>query len=789
MAQPPHNLPVQPTPLIGRESEVRAVCALLGRADVRLVTLTGPGGTGKTRVGLQVAAELIDQFADGVCFVSLAPIGDPGLVASTVAQTLGLREMGGGPLLVSLKAYLRDRSLLLVLDNFEQVLTAAPLVAELLTACPGLKVLVTSRAALRLSGEHESPVPPLELPDPTHLPDLEALSQYEAVTLFIQRARAARPDFQVTNANAPAVAELCARLDGLPLAIELAAARVKLLSPQALLARLGRRLSLLTGGARDLPARHQTLRGTIDWSYDLLEAGERALFARLAVFVGGCSLEAAEAVCGGGDDPPPDVLEDLALLVDKSLLRQAEGPDGEPRFGMLETIREYAAERLEASGEAETPRRRHAEYFLALAEQAAPELLGPRQGAWLDRLEREHDNLRAALAWALERGEEALGLRLAAVLGHFWAVRGYLGEGQGLLERALARWPEAPAPLRAEALSATGHLAYIRCEFDQAAALHEESLSLRRALGDRRGVALSLHYLGRVAHYQGDLDQAAALYDESLAIRRALGDERGVALSLNSSGVLARDRGDDERARTLYEESLALFRALGDTWGIGLLLNNLARVARDGEDWERTTALCAESLAVFRAVGDPHGIAWVLSNLVVVAQRRGAWELAARLYGAAETIREALGAGPLSLSPSERAKYEAAVAATRDRLGDSAFGAALAAGRELAPEQVAGAALAAGELTTGARHPDGRSPAPAPPVPIPERSPLTRREREIAALVARGLTDRQIAETLVITEGTVGVHLGNIFTKLDLHARAQLAVWATEHGLLGARPD
>ena len=790
MIAPPHTLPSQPTPLIGRASEVRTVCALLGRADVRLVTLTGPGGTGKTRVAVQVAAELLDRFSDGVFFVNLAPIFDPDLVPTTIAQALGLREAGGGPLLEGLIAYLRDRSLLLVLDNFEQVLAAAPIVAALLATSPALHVLVTSRAALRLSGEHEYPVPPLALPDPKRPPDLEALSQCEAVTLFVQRARAARPDFQVTAENAPAIAELCARLDGLPLAIELAAARVKLLSPQALLARLGRRLSLLTGGARDLPARQQTLRGTLDWSYDLLDPAERALFARLAVFVGGCSLEAAETVCGADGDLSLDVLDDLALLVDKSLLRQVEGPDGEPRFEMLETIREYAAERLETSGDAEEVRRRHAGRFLALAEQAAPELIGPRQGAWLEWLEREHDNLRAALGWALERDEVTVGLRLAAALGHFWEVRGHFGEGQGWLDRALSRWPDAPAPERAGALSAAGNLAYIRSEYDRAAVLLEESLTLRRALGDQPGIAQSLHYLGRVVHYCQDFERAATLYAESLALRRALNDRYGVAWALNSSAVLARDQGDDERASALFEESLALFRELGHDWGIGLLLNNLARVARDRADWDRAIARCAESLAIFGSLGFRHGVAWVLGNLVVVAHRRDAWESAARLHGAAEAIREALGPGPLSLSPRERRTYEAAVAATRTRIGERAFAEAMAAGRTMPPEQVAQAALSDPGPAPGAERTAPARPAPAPPIakapPAPARdpSPLTRREREVATLVAQGQTDRQIAQALVITEGTVGVHLGNIFAKLELHSRAQLAVWAAEHGLV-----
>jgi non-specific serine/threonine protein kinase len=610
------------------------------------------------------------------------------------------------------------------------------------------------------------------------------------VTLFIQRARAARPDFQVTNASAPAVAELCARLDGLPLAIELAAARVKLLSPQALLARLGSRLSLLTGGARDLPARQQTLRSTLDWSYDLLAPSERMLFARLAVFVGGFTLEAAEAVCSARGEPPVEVLDRLALLVDQSLLHRAEGPEGELRFGMLETIREYAAERLAESGDAEALRQRHAEYYLAFAKQAAPELLGPRQGAWLDRLEREHDNLRAALGWALERDQVALGLHLAATPWRFWELRGHLSEGQAWLDRALARWPDAPAPARAEALNAAGNLAHHRGEYERAEAYYEQALRLWQVSGARRDIAVSFHNLALTAVLRGDLERAETLHAESLAIARELGDQHMVALSLTGWGVLLRNRGDPARARAYYEESLALFRALGDGANTALVLNNLARIARDLEDWERAVALCAESLSLFQDLGDRQGLAWVLSNLAVLASRRGDWEQAARLHGAVEALSEAIGSTRMSnFSPIERTASEAAVATTRAKLGEPAFTAAVADGRAALPEQLATAVLTGIRTALGAERAARRPSRPVPRTSAHEPNPLTRREREVAALVARGQTDRQIADQLVITEGTVGVHLTNIFTKLDLHARAQLAVWAAEHGLLTEHPD
>src|SRR5215203_4806389 len=446
----PNNLPLQPTPLVGREREVEEISERLRSEQVHLLTLTGPGGTGKTRLALQAAADLLEEFEDGVFFVALATITDPELVPSTIAGPLGVKESAEQPLLETLKSFLQQKHLLLLLDNFEQVLEAAPLVGELVAADPKLKILATSRIPLRLYGEQEYMVPPLALPDPRVLPPLEVLAQYEAVRLFVERARAVKPDFEVTNESAPAVAEICARLDGLPLAIELAAARTKLLPPQALLSRLSNRLQLLKGGARNLPARQQTLRGTISWSYNLLNEEEKTLFWRLSVFSGGSTLEAIEEICDPEGDI--DVLEGVDSLVEKSLLRQEEGVGEEPRFVMLETVHEYAREKLEESGEAEKIKRAHAEHFLAMAEEANAELRGPEAAKGLERLEVEHDNMRAALSWAIGRQKVELGLRLAGALWRFWSVRGHYGEGRRWLEGALVAGGRGSTASRATAL-------------------------------------------------------------------------------------------------------------------------------------------------------------------------------------------------------------------------------------------------------------------------------------------------------------------------------------------------
>ncbi|MGN6699971.1 MAG: ATP-binding protein, partial [Thermomicrobiales bacterium] len=577
----PLNLPVPPTPLVGREREVAAVSALLRAPAARLVTLTGPGGVGKTRLGLLVAAGLADDFRDGVAFVPLAAVSDPALVVPAIAAALGVREVVGQPLAATLAAFLRARRLLLLLDNVEQVLPAAAALADLLAACPAVTLLVTSRAALRIAAEREYVVPPLDLPAPQSALTPDALWRNEAVRLFVERARSVVPAFRATAADAHAIAAICCRLDGLPLAIELAAARSRLLAPPALLARLERRLALLTGGGADLPARQQTLRGTLDWSYLLLGPDDQALFARLAVFVGDWTLEAAEAVCGDSGGRALDVLTGLESLVSKNLVQHSAGVDSAPRLRLLETIREYALERLAASGaqdEASELFRRHAVYYLALAE-TEPAVRGPAWGAWLARLDQEYDNVRAALGWALDAGETALLLRFGVALRRFWHARGEVSQGRRWLAAALAGDDVPAAELRARAIHTLANLAHYQGDYQQAQALYAESLRLRRAIGDQSGIAGSLASLAEVHQNQGNYAGTRALHEEALAIWRALGDVRGIGGSLAELGTLACRQGEFPRAAALLEEGLALARRAGDAWLAGRCLAELSAVA------------------------------------------------------------------------------------------------------------------------------------------------------------------------------------------------------------------
>jgi predicted ATPase/predicted Ser/Thr protein kinase len=709
----PANLPPQRTGFVGREKEVAAARELLLGQDVRLVTVTGPGGIGKTRLGVQVASGLGDCFPGGIHFVPLSPVSDPGLIASAIVQALGIREAGGQSPLELLRENLRDTlraPMLLLLDNFEHLVQAAPTVAELLAMGPNLKILVTSRAALHVYGEHEFPVPPLAMPDSRSTPPVEVLSQYPAVALFVQRAVAAKPDFELSRENAAAVTEICARLDGLPLAIELAAARVKVLSPSSMLTRLASRLQLLTGGARDLPERQQTLRAAMDWSYDLLSPAEQKLFRRLSVFVGGCDLEGVEAVCDTKGDLDLDLLDGMASMVDKSLAQQVEQANGESRFVMLETIREYALEKLEASGEQALTKRAHAAYCLVLAEEAATEQSSPEGAEWLERFALEHNNFRAGLDWLTETGDAQWGLRLGAALFRFWEMREYLAEGRDSLDKLLKlAGAAAPTKARARALFAAGVLAGEQGDYASAYALINESLDITRQLGDKQGVAVSLNALAvnardrdelpvarslfeeslvewrelgdqkavarslsnlaNVVKLQGDSARARALYAECLSIFQGLGDRTGVAWSMNYQGDVARDQGDSAAARTLYEQALAIFRQLGDPWGIAGTLADLGSLAREQRNYPTAHSLYGESIKLFQELEHKRGIARLLECFACSAAAQLQAERSLRLAGAAAALRQNIGA---PLTPPEQAKLEAALDPPRQALTNTA---------------------------------------------------------------------------------------------------------------------
>src|SRR5712692_1760536 len=619
-----HNLPVQPTPLIGREREVAAVQQLLLRDDVRLLTLTGPGGSGKTRLGLHVAVELSDHFTDGISFVNLAPISDADLVVPTIAQTLGVKESPTRSMAEQLQDFLQAKLLLLVLDNFEQVVSAACILSDLLARCSHLKLLVTSRAVLHLAAEHEFAVPPLSLPDLNHLPDLVALSQYEAVALFIARAQALKPDFQMSTASAPAVAEICARLDGLPLAIELAAARIKLLPPPALLARLGQRLAVLTSGGRDAPARQQTLRKTIDWSYQLLDAEEQRLFWRLSVFVDGCTLQAIETICATLDTQTPtvSVLDGVASLIDKSLLQQIKQEAAEPRVVMLETIREYGREVLVASGEAQVTHQAHAAYYQALAEAAEQAWNGPQQAMWFGQLEQEHDNLRAAMNWLLEQKEAEVALRLGTALWWFWYTQEHRHEGWNELSRALERSEGVTVPLRARALWATGSLAGSLGHVERGEVLCQESVALFRGIGDIQGMGDATFHLAHVAFARWDLAAARSLFEESLVFLRETGDKTLTAWALGALALVVLYQGEYARVHPLAEQAGETFREVGDTSGVAMALMTLARVVFWQGDLARAQTLAEEVLARASETGitSAEALALALQGEITLAQ-------------------------------------------------------------------------------------------------------------------------------------------------------------------------
>jgi predicted ATPase/DNA-binding XRE family transcriptional regulator len=684
-----HTLPLQMTALLGRQREVAAVRAQLLRDDVRLLTLTGPAGTGKTRLGVHVASELLDRFEDGVFFVPLAPVTEPELVAPTIAQTLGIWDTGARPVIDTLTEYLVSKQLLLVLDNFEQILAAAPLADHLLRAAADLKMLVTSRAPLEIHGEHEFPVPPLAVPDPARATTVEAVSQYGAVALFRERVTAIRPSFSLQSDNATTVAEICVRLDGLPLAIELAAARIRLLSPKAMLTRLEHRLPLLTGGSRDLPARQQTLRKAISWSYDLLDERDQALFRRLSLFVGGYTLEAAEKVVDAAG-LGIDVLDGAASLVSKSLVRQDDGPEGEPRLSMLETIREFALEQLVASGEEQATRERHAAVFLACAEEAEPKLLSAHQVRWIHRLAAEHANFRAVLAWSRDGlVPRELGLRLVGALVMFWHFRGHIREARDWADAMLAlAAEEAPMAVRGRAMYARARTALVQFEPLAQRAFAHDSASILKAAGDLQGAgrSLSVEALSRI----GDLEAARGILRESADLAEQVGDLWGLAFALGQLGAVAAFQGDPGEARLLRQRSADLALEIGDRYTLGLALAGLAILARDRGELAESIGLFKECLTVSSELEDHWVLPRALAGLAGAARLAAEYTRSARLFGAVQALREADGSQELV---QWREMFDTEVAQLRAAVPETDFELAWVEGRNMTLEQTIAYAL------------------------------------------------------------------------------------------------
>lgn len=801
---------------IGRAAELHGLRRLLD-SGARLITLTGPGGVGKTRLAQELAARIAADFTHGAFFVSLQALTDPEQVLPELATALDVRESVQRPLGEELAAALGDKHALLCVDNWEHVLAAAPQVAELLARCPRLVMVATSREALRVRGEHEFPVPPFHLPA-SDATSVAAIVQADAVQLFVARAQAARPGFQLDEANAGVIGEICVLLDGLPLAIELAAALIRLFSPQALLQRLksspdlaGRSptLQLVVGGPRDLPVRQQTLRGAIAWSYDLLDPAEQRLFRWLAVFAGGCDLEAAEAVCDDGVAGSQPLLDSLLALVDKNLLR-AEQVNGEPRFEMLRTIQEYALELLQFSGERLEAQRRHALCYLEMVERAVPELNGPAHAQWLERFDREHDNLRAALSWSLDHGQGEIAFRMAGELWRYWVVRGHSQEADRWLSRILAAPEDVPISLRAKVLNGAGAVTWTLGDLERARTFHTECLALRMHMEDGPGIAASYHNLAIAAHDQSDIETAEMYFRKSIAQYHDLGDRWGVAddlLQLGNImrkrkmfdearshlergrailaelgdrqgvggasyllGELADDQGDYGQARRHFTDSKEIFVEFGDVWSIALAEHELGRIALDDNDLRQAETLLKASLRRKHDLGNKLGIAHSLEMLACLAAVRRDLERAGKLWGAAEALRLLIGA---PLGEEAQASYERRMGLARTPAKQKSFLTA----RE------AGARIGLDEAVRYALEPSG---AEAKGTPARRSFPasLTAREVEVLALVAQGLTDAEVAERLVLSPRTVNAHLTSVYNKLGVNTRAAATRFAVEQKLV-----
>jgi predicted ATPase/DNA-binding CsgD family transcriptional regulator/DNA-binding XRE family transcriptional regulator len=775
--KPAHNLPAELSSFVGREHELAALRDLL--VSERLLTLVGVGGVGKTRIAVRLAIESIANYADGVWLVELAPLADPSLLAKAVASALGIPEQPKRPLQTVLIDVLNAKHMLLVLDNCEHLVGAcAELTNTLLRACPHLRILATSREQLGVSGEVGWSVPPLSLRSAEDESSAEDLTGSEAVRLWVERARTQQPGFAVSKADLHFVAEACRRLDGLPLAIELAAARLNVLTPGEIVTRLEDRFRLLTGGSRTGTARHQTLEAAIAWSYELLSPPEQTVFQRLAVFAGGWTLDAAENICTGGSIRAEDVLDLLTHLVDKSLVVVDALTSGQRRYRQLETIRQYAVHKLRTSGEEPALKDRHADWFLRLAQRAESARPGPDQTDWLDRLDAEIDNLRAALSWPAEGARLEDALRLVGALNVFWLVRGFWEEGRTTAERLLASaGPELPQLVRAKALGTAGILAAWQGDEAAARGVLHQSLELYQVEGDP-GAATAWLDFGIAAQIRGDQDTAAMAFGEALALGRTLRDETVVYRALYNLGEVARHRAEYEHARALLEESMRISAGYGDERARAYALASLGRLAWMQGDHKQAVALQRDSLRLRRERRDKAGITMSLEGLAWAASAVGHARRAARLFGAVERLRELCG---YPLPVNWRNDHQRSVLAVSSRLGPAAFRAAWAVGRAMSVDETMAELLDGNECSSS--HATERAAAAG------ALGPLSRREREVAALMAEGCTNRQIGRQLVISEATAAKHIEHILDKLGLSSRAQVAVWVTQRGPLAGAPS